>query len=103
MRAPVAVGVKATLILQLALGARVVPQVVVRVKSPLVMVEEMKSATLSVLVSVRVCAALLVPTFCEAKVKLVGLKEVVALADPRFKPPLTATGLRRLIVVPSPS
>jgi len=64
---PVAVGVKITLILQLALAARLVPHVVVEtLKSPVVEITMLFSATFCLLASVNTFAMLLVVTFCAA-------------------------------------
>jgi hypothetical protein len=66
LRAPVAVGVNVTLILQLAPAARLVPQVFVWLKSPLFVpvmaMLVMPSAAVPVLERVTACAALLVLT-----------------------------------------
>ena len=65
-RVPPALGLKVTLIVQLAPGAIVVPQVLVSAKSPpfvpVVTMLETPSATVPVLLSVIVCAPLVVPT-----------------------------------------
>jgi hypothetical protein len=67
-RAPLAVGLKVTVIVQLELAATLAPQVFVCEKSPLfapvmVMPEPLKeSVAFPVLVSVTLCEALLVPT-----------------------------------------
>jgi hypothetical protein len=64
---PVAVGVKTTLIVQLVLAARLVPQVVVETaKSPVVEITRLVSATVCLLARVNTFAALLVATFCAA-------------------------------------
>jgi hypothetical protein len=61
---PVIVGVKVTLILQLALATRLVVQVVEEtLKSPLVEITMLFSATFCLLVSVNTFAGLVVPTF----------------------------------------
>jgi hypothetical protein len=62
VREPVAVGVKVTLIVQVALAATLVPQLLVWAKSPLAAMLEMLNAPVPLLVSVSVCAALVVPT-----------------------------------------
>jgi hypothetical protein len=61
-RLPDAVGVNVTLILQMVLGARAVPHVVLCAKSPLIEIELMLSVALPAFVSVMVWAALVVPT-----------------------------------------
>jgi len=64
---PVAVGLKTTLILQLALAARLAVQVVVEtLKSPVVEMAMLPRATDWLLVSVNVLAGLVVPTACFA-------------------------------------
>lgn len=61
---PVIVGVKVTLILQLALATRLVVQLVEEtLKSPLVEITMLFSATFCLLVSVNTFAGLVVPTF----------------------------------------
>jgi hypothetical protein len=66
LRAPVAVGVKVTLILQLAPATTLVPQVFVWLKSPLfvpvIVMLVMVSAAVPVFESVTACAALFVLT-----------------------------------------
>jgi hypothetical protein len=61
-RLPDAVGANVTLILQMVLGARAVPHVVLCAKSPLIEIELMLSVALPAFVSVMVWAALVVPT-----------------------------------------
>ncbi len=74
LRAPAAVGVNVTLIAQLAPAATVLLlQVLDRIKSPgfvppRAMVVMLRVAV-PLLVSVTLCAALAVPTFCELKVR----------------------------------
>ena len=67
VRAAVAVGVNLTLMAQLAPAATVVPHVLDWLKSPLLVpvtaMEVMESGVLPALVSVTVCAALVVPVF----------------------------------------
>lgn len=66
VRAPNPVGVKVTLIVQLAEALTVVPQVVVRAKSPalvpVIRIEEIVSAPVPLLVSVTTFNGLVVPT-----------------------------------------
>ena len=57
VRLPAAVGVKVTEILQLAVAARLLPQVLVSAKSPVAAIEVMVSAAVPELVRVTVCAA----------------------------------------------
>lgn len=78
---PVAVGVKTTLILQLVLAARLVPQVVVEtLKSPVVEITTLFSATFCLLARVNTFAALVVVTFCAAKIAVTGI--TVACGSP---------------------
>jgi hypothetical protein len=74
LREPVAVGVNFTLIAQLFSTATLAPQVLVSAKSPglapPMLMLEMFNAALPVLDSVTLCAALVVPTLCEPKVRL---------------------------------
>ena len=72
VRVPVAVGLKVTLIVQLAPAATLVPQVLVSEKSPVVEMLVMLRVAVPVLVSVTVSAALLVPSTVTGKVRLVG-------------------------------
>ena len=69
VRVPAPVGVKVTLMVQLTPAARLLPQLLVWEKSPLVVMELMLMELAVSLVAVTVCGALLLPTFCEAKVK----------------------------------
>jgi hypothetical protein len=72
LREPVALGVKATLRVQLALGETLEPQVLVWEKSPLGVMLVIVSVALPVLVRVALCALLLVPTASAPKVREVG-------------------------------
>src|SRR5205807_10115469 len=72
VRVPVAVGVKVTLMAQLAPAATDVPQVLVCMKSPLATMLVTLSATVPVLVSVTDCATLVVFRFWLANVRLLG-------------------------------
>ena len=72
VRFPGAVGVKVTLIVQLAPAATEPAQVLVWAKSPLVMTVRGVRAPFPVLVSVSVCGALGVETACPAKLRLVA-------------------------------
>ena len=69
---PVAVGLKVTLRVQLALAARLEPQVLVWEKSPLGLMLLMLSVAFPVFVSVTVWGLLVVPTACAGKVKEAG-------------------------------
>ena len=59
------------------------------------------SAALPVLVKVSVCEVLLMPMVCAAKLSDGGLRDIGGMM-PRLKLG-TAVGLRRLVLVPSPS
>ena len=72
VRIPEAVGVNVTLMVQLAPTATELPQVSVSVKSPLAEMLVIVRATLPVLDSVTVCAALVVPTVWPPNVTDVG-------------------------------
>src|SRR2546429_7618317 len=72
VRVPVAVGVKVTLMAQLAPAATDVPQVLVCMKSPLATMLVTLSATVPVLVSVTDCATLVVLRFWLPNVRLLG-------------------------------
>jgi hypothetical protein len=63
LRDPVAVGVKVTWIVQLPPAGRLLPQVLVWAKSPLAAMPLIASVVALLLVSVNVCAALVVPMF----------------------------------------
>jgi hypothetical protein len=63
LRAPVAVGVKVTVIVQLAPAANVLPQLLVWAKSPLAATLLIVRGAFPVLLNVTVCAVLVVPTF----------------------------------------
>ena len=84
LRLPVAEGLKVTAMLQCAPAATELPQVLVCVKSfalePVTLMPEIVSAALPVLVSVTLCAALVVPVAWLAKARLVGLSETTGLA-----------------------
>lgn len=75
-RAPVAVGLKVTLTVQLAPAAKVLPQVVVLEKSPafapVIAICHRCIVTPPLLVIVTLCGLLLVPTVWLAKLRLVG-------------------------------
>ncbi len=71
---PVAAGVNVTLIVQAAPDVSEVPQLLVWPKFALAVMEVIASVTLPMLVSVTVCAALVVPTVCDANVRVLGRK-----------------------------
>jgi hypothetical protein len=70
-------GLKVTLMVQFAPAARLVPQVVVSLKSavPLSETDEIETAVLPALVTVTDCAALVVPKVTEPKAREVALSE----------------------------
>jgi len=68
VRAPMAVGVKAMVSVQLAPAARAVPQLLDWEKSPAIEMLEMLSVAVPLLVSAMACVALVVFTFWFAKV-----------------------------------
>src|ERR1700680_3623227 len=70
LRGPVAVGLNFTLIVQLAPGATLPPQVCVREKSPLATMLEIARFVVPVFCNVMVCAALVVPTVCGPNFRL---------------------------------
>jgi len=71
---PVAVGVNTTLILQLAFAARLVVQVVVEtLKSPVVEITMLVSATVCLLVRVNTVAGLATPTFSDGNFLVTGV------------------------------
>jgi hypothetical protein len=75
--APVTVGVKVTLMVQLADCASDAPQLVLRAKSPLATMLAMLSTAPPVLLRVTVWAALVVPTPCAEKLSALGLATLV--------------------------
>jgi hypothetical protein len=74
-RFPLCVGVKTTLIAQLAPGARLVPQEFVSLKSPVTANPEMLSVEVPVFVSMTLCADADDPTRVLANVKLIGFND----------------------------
>lgn len=79
VRAPAVVGTKVTLIVQLALAAKVAAQVVVLAKSPLTVMLAMFSVAPPELVSVTLLAVLVLPIVCEPKDSDVTLSETTGL------------------------
>jgi hypothetical protein len=69
---PAAVGEKVTEMVQVAPVATLLPHVCVSAKSPDALMEVMESAAVPEFVSVMVCAMLVEPVVCVAKVRLVG-------------------------------
>jgi hypothetical protein len=89
VRAPAAVGVKVTLIVQLAPTARVVPQLFVCAKSPLAVMELIVAELVPLFDSVVDWAAVVEPTTVDANARLAGL---ALSAGPGAVPvPLSAT------------
>jgi hypothetical protein len=84
-----AVGTKVTLTVQLRLGAREVPQVLVSAKSPLVVMARF-SAVFCSFVTVKVCAALVLPTARLENVRLLGATKAIGtifVTKASFEPP----------------
>ncbi len=71
-RVPVPVGVKVTLTVQLLLTARLVPQLLLCVKSPLAVMLATLAAAVPVFDTVTGCDALLLPSTCAAKVRVLA-------------------------------
>jgi hypothetical protein len=106
VRVPVAVGLKVTLIVQLAAAARLDPQVLVCAKSlafapvmlmPILVIE----VVVLLLVMVMVCAALVVPTLWLLNVRLAGeswTKVPVPVNDTVWGLPLALSVMERLAV-----
>jgi hypothetical protein len=82
LRVPVVLGLKVTLMLQLAPAARVAPQVVVSAKSPLTAILLMVKLDPPVFVRVEDWAALLVPTVVAGKEREVGERPTAAAPTP---------------------
>lgn len=79
---PAAVGVNVTEIVQLAPAATLEPQVFVSAKSPDAVTDVMDRAAVPELVRVTACAALVVPSVREAKVRLVGESTTAGAVTP---------------------
>jgi len=79
---PATVGVKVTLMVQLAPAARLEPQVLSCAKLPVATILEMVSAAVPVLVNVTACAALVVPKGWLEKVRLVTDKLTTGAGRP---------------------
>ena len=84
---------------QLALAARLVPQVLVSAKLAEAAMLLIESAPVPVFVKVMVCAALVVPTVWLAKVRLVGDKLIVGVAATAVPLSDTACGLAAALSV----
>jgi len=76
---PPAVGVKVTLIVQLVPGCMPDPQVFVSWKSPVGVMLEISNSAVPLFDGVSVCAALVVPTSCVAKVSFVAESDAVGV------------------------
>src|SRR6266852_1245831 len=74
VRAPVAVGVKVTDTVQVPPGISGLGQLLVWAKSPVAAMLAKVRFALPTFPTVKVCGALVVPTVCAAKVKLVGFR-----------------------------
>ena len=81
VRAPVAVGIKVTDIVQLAETAIIPPQLLVAEKSPVAKIDVIVTGTCPVFASVTLCAPLVEPTCCDANVRLIE-DSVIAGAAP---------------------
>jgi len=79
---PATVGVKVTLMAQLAAGAKPVPQVLSCAKSPVTVIPAIVKAAVPVLVIVIVCGALVDPSAWLVKVKLVDDRLTTGAAKP---------------------
>src|SRR5579871_3368687 len=79
---PSVVGVKVTLMVQIAFGATGVPQVFVCANPAVTTIAPNVSGAVPVLVIVMTCGLLVDPTACEAKVTLVGEMEAAAWSAP---------------------
>ena len=73
VRVPVCMGEKDTLIVQLLPTVSLAGQLLVSAKSPLMVMPVTFSGVAPGLSTVMTCAALVVPTFCAAKVRLLGV------------------------------
>src|SRR5579864_3005410 len=92
-RVPVAVGVNVTWIEQLPPEPRLAGQLLLWLKSPLVVMLLMFSAPRPILVRVAVCGLLLVPVFCAAKVSVAGNSvtlTTLSAAEPAWVKPVPA-------------
>lgn len=76
-RKPLAEGAKATVTLQLPAAGSDAAQLFVCEKFPVAVTLEIRSGLVPRLLSCALCAALVVPTFCPAKVMLLGLTCVI--------------------------
>lgn len=81
VRLPTTVGLKTTLMVQLAPAATEAPQLLVWLKSPLTVTEEMEREVFPLLVSVTACPALELPSACEGNASEEG-ESVATAANP---------------------
>jgi hypothetical protein len=79
---PVAVGVKVTLMVQLAPAGKDAPQVLISPKSPVARMFVIIKGAVPVLLNVTACAALVVPKASLGKVRLVGERVTNGLETP---------------------
>ena len=82
VRVPAAVGAKVTVMVHCAPAARLGTQVSVAAKSPLAVTLAMLNAAPPGFISVTVAPALVVPTFCGAKLKLAGETDAAGSPTP---------------------
>jgi hypothetical protein len=99
VRVPEAVGLKVTLMLQLAPAATELPQLSVSAKSPLAEILVIVKLTVPVLVSVTVCAALVVPTVWLANVNEEAERLTVVVGAVPVPVRLTVCGLPEALSV----
>jgi len=102
VRVPAAVGLKVTLRVQLALAARLAPQVLVWEKSPLAVMLVMLSVALPVLLRMTLWALLLVPTACAGKVKEVGERLTTGAVPVPVRLRVWVAGLALSLMVTAP-
>jgi hypothetical protein len=92
VRAPAAVGVNVTLMVQLAPTARLVPQLFVCAKSPVAAIELIVAAAVPPFVSVVDCAAVVEPTTVDGNARLPGEAESAGPGDVPVPVRLTVVG-----------
>src|SRR5208337_3257708 len=99
---PVALGLKVTLRVQLAPAATLEPQVLVWEKSPLTVMRVMLRVAFPVLLRVTLLALLLVPTFCDGKVKEVGERLTAGAVPVPVRLTVCVAGLALSVMVTAP-
>jgi hypothetical protein len=99
---PIAVGLKVTLRVQLALAATNEPQVLVSEKLPLTLMLVIVRLAFPVFLSVTLCALLLVPSFCAGKVKEVGERVTTGAVPVPVRLTVWAVGLALSVMVTTP-